>query len=100
MIQGIGIAILPSVKGLLKATISCLRKTKTLLRKPPKYNNRSNSSVSKSKIYYISVHLIRCNPTQLDPLVEELSNLSEYVDEMICSTYSPVNIQQLLDKAN
>ena len=37
MIQGIGIAILPSVKGLLKATISCLRKTKTLLRKPPKY---------------------------------------------------------------
>ena len=60
----------------------------------------SNSLVSQSDIYYISIHIFRCNPTQLDPLVKELSNLSDCVDEIVCSTYSPVNIQQLLDKAN
>ena len=97
VIQGAGIAVLMPVKGLIKTVVGCLRKTKKLLKKPsPQYVlNQLNYTVCLNRFF-----LFRYQPTQLDPLADKLANVSNTVDDLVCSLYSPVNVSHVLTNAN
>jgi len=73
----IGIKILPSVKGLVKSACALLQRTQKIINHAPK-----------------------CEYTQLDPLVEQVSKISNSVDDLICSVYVPINLDQVMDHSN
>lgn len=72
-----GIKILPSVKGLVKSACALLLRTQKIINRTPS-----------------------CNYTKLDPLVEQVSKISNSVDDLICSLYVPINLAQVIDHSN
>jgi len=73
----IGMKILPSVKGLIKSACALLQRTQKIINRAPS-----------------------CNYTKLDPLVDQVSKISNSVDDLICSLYVPINVPHVIDHSN